>query len=527
MSSANSIPETTELEQETLQFRSQMGHISRHSIVFFGGTVFTAVAGYLFKVYLARKLGAETLGMYALGMTINSLFGIFGALGLPQSAVRFVAAFRAKQDYEGLRSLIWKGTGILLLLNLTLAAAVAFLGPWIARTFYRTPALVPYMGMFAVILVMGAMTGFWGQILVGYRDVSSRAIITNFIGSTLLIVVTAGMFTAGIGGLRGYLLAQIVSSMIILTLLWRVARRHTPAEARVLSSRFRPLPREVLHFSATVFGLDSLKFLLSQSDKVLIGMYLTARAVGVYSVAAAIVVYVAIILQSVNQIFSPTIASLHARGEHQLLGRIFQTLTKWVIGLTIPLAGVVIVFARPIMRVFGTGFESGWPVLVLGTVGQLVSCGVGSVGFLLLMSGNQKRLLRVQMTMAVVMVGLNLALIPVWGIIGASIAAAVTNAGANLLNLRQVKSVLGLSPYNRSYLRMLLPLAVTVCFLIATRAATAAIEPQWIVIVGATLVAYLCFVGGNLIVGLNDDDRLILDAIRGRVRGTFQKAMGN
>ena len=45
--------------QQTQKFRTQMGHISRHSTVFFAGTLFTTAAGYLFKVYLARKLGAE------------------------------------------------------------------------------------------------------------------------------------------------------------------------------------------------------------------------------------------------------------------------------------------------------------------------------------------------------------------------------------------------------------------------------------------------------------------------------------
>ena len=70
-----------------------MGHISRHSAVFFAGTIFTAAAGYLFKIYLARVLGAEALGIYALGMTIVGLLGIFNALGLPYSARACYKAF--------------------------------------------------------------------------------------------------------------------------------------------------------------------------------------------------------------------------------------------------------------------------------------------------------------------------------------------------------------------------------------------------------------------------------------------------
>ena len=187
----------------------------------------------------------------------------------------------------------------------------------------------------------------------------------------------------------------------------------------------------------------------------LIGAYINAKQVGIYSVAMAIVAFVPVALQSVNQIFSPTIADLHARGEQALLARLFQTLTKWILGLTLPLATVVIVFSKPLMQMFGQDFEAGRIVLVIGTLGQLINCAVGSVGYLLLMSGNQKRLVKIQMVMATVVVALNVALIPAMGIMGAAIASAVTNGLSNLWYLREVKNVLHMSPYNRGYSRLI------------------------------------------------------------------------
>ena len=103
------------------------------------------------------------------------------------------------------------------------------------------------------------------------------------------------------------------------------------------------------------------------------------------------------------------------------------------------------------MRIFGPDFESGWPVLVIGAVGQLVNCGVGSVGYLLLMSGNQKRLIKVQFAMTIVSVVTNLTLIPTLGLVGAALASAAVNVGGNLWNLYEVRKALGISPYNRSY----------------------------------------------------------------------------
>ena len=122
-----------------LEFRQQMGHISRQSSVYFAGTIFTAAAGYFFKVYLARVLGAEALGIYALGMTVAGFFGIFNALGLPQSAVRFVAKYAASERWKDLAGFIQRSTAIMLGLNILLAMLMIAVGPRIATRFYHPP----------------------------------------------------------------------------------------------------------------------------------------------------------------------------------------------------------------------------------------------------------------------------------------------------------------------------------------------------------------------------------------------------
>src|SRR5579883_1922817 len=151
MSTLNTVPQVpAPAAQEAQKFRRQMGQISRHSAVFFAGTMFTAAAGYLFKVYLARVLGAEALGLYALGMTIIGFVGVFNGLGLPEAAVRFVAAYGATGRCAGL--------------------LVVLAGPWIADHFYHAPPLKAYLGLFALIMMLGAFTTFFGQVLQGYKD---------------------------------------------------------------------------------------------------------------------------------------------------------------------------------------------------------------------------------------------------------------------------------------------------------------------------------------------------------------------
>ncbi|MFY9845896.1 MAG: flippase [Terriglobales bacterium] len=518
------VPQLPVATNSEAQFRKEMGHISRHSAVFFLGTLFTAGAGYLFKIYLARVLGPDALGIYALGMTIVGFFGLFNGFGLPQAAVRFVAAYSATKQWGRLHGFLRRALGLLGIGNVVLAVIMLASGPWLARSLYHAPALLPYLHLFVVMLVLGAFSNFLGQLLAGYKDVALRTVITNFIGSPLNIVFGIVLISLGFG-LRGYLLAQVASAFLVLLLLLAAAWWLTPKSAKQAPHEAIPMEREVFRFSAAAFGVSFLEFVLGQSDKILLGMFLDARQVGIYSVAATLVVFVPVALQSANQIFSPTIADLHARGEHALLGRLFQTLTKWILGLTLPLAFVMIIFSKPLMRLFGVAFEPGWLALSLGTVGQLVNAGVGSVGYLLLMSGNQARLIRVQLVMAVFMIAVSIGLVRPFGIAGVALAAAMTNALTNILCLRQVRATLRLSPYNRTYLRLLGPCLVTLVLTAGMRLLFGSpnlhLHPEWLSIGIALLVSYASFCGFALLVGLDDDDRMIVAAIGKRVLGVM------
>ena len=500
------------------RFRSEMGHISRHSAVFFAGTLFTAGAGYLFKIYLARVLGAEALGIYALGMTVGGVLGLIAAMGLPQAAARYVAVYSGTRRYSELKGFLWHGIAVLAVANLIVAALMLSIRGWVADRFYHTPALAKYMGAFAAVMVLGSFTGFFGQALAGFKDVARRTVITNFIGSPLNIIFGVVLLMLGMG-LSGYLLAQIASALITVVLFAIATWKLMPPGYRSVAGELPGLQREVIRFSVSLFAVQALEYTFAQLDKIVLGYYLDARRVGIYVVAASVTVFLPILLQSVNQIFSPTIADLHARGELDLLRRLYQTLTKWILGFTLPLAIVVCVFAAPLMQIFGSEFRVGWPILIIGTLGQLINCAAGSAGLLLVMSGHQDRMVRVQVKVVIGNIILNLVLIPLWGIVGAILVSAATNAVINLMYLREVKGVLGLTPYNRSYIRLFFPVLGTAVVVALVRMEASLFHGFVLPIVVGLVLGYFAFTSLALLAGLNEDDRLVAGAIGSRVRG--------
>jgi O-antigen/teichoic acid export membrane protein len=173
------------------------------------------------------------------------------------------------------------------------------------------------------------------------------------------------------------------------------------------------------------------------------------------------------------------------------------------------------------MRIFGQDFEAGWIVLVLGTAGQLINCGTGPVGYLLLMSGNQNRLIKVQAVMTLTMVLLNVLLIPPLGILGAALSTVVTAIVSNLWFLLEVRGALGMSAYNRRYLHLLPAVVASMAAAVSLRWLTVSLHPQWAIIIVSAVFSYVVLIGISAMVGLDEGDRLIVNAVWTRVRNLF------
>ena len=498
---------------EHVEFRARIDSISRQSAVYFAGTILTAAAGYFFKLYLARTLGAEALGIYALGMSVVAIVSLFGAVGLPAAAARFIAEYSSQGQFLRLGGFLRASVSALLLISVAIGVGFVVGVPWIAVHVYHSPVLARFSGAFALITVLGVFTAFLGQAMAGYRDVAQRTVITHFVGTPANMLFAVLLISLGFG-LGGYLAAQVLSAVLVLVLLASAVWRRTPMQAR--SGTWAPLGKTVIAFSGAALSLSVVEIALGQADKIVLGCYLPAKDIGVYAVAMALVGFVPVALQSVNQIFSPTISELHSVGDIGMLQRLYSVLTKWVLVATLPLATTMVVLSHPFMAIFGSTFTNGAAVLVIGASAQVINCAVGSVGYLLLMSGNQFQLVKIQIFSAALTIILSVVLVPRLGIAGAAIAIATSIIVTNLWSLYAVSQRLRIFPYDRTYFKLLPPWALCAGFLLLLLR-LASLHSNWrLALVGLT-GSYLLFVPAFLLFGLDGDDRRFAASLAARL----------
>src|SRR5262249_13965786 len=136
-------------------------------------------------------------------------------------------------------------------------------GPWIAVHMYHLPTLSPYLWAFVLIMFLGVLSTFLGQVMAGYQDVARRTLITHFIGTPANILLTVILVSVGLR-LSGYLAAQVLSALVVVCLLASASWKMTPRLAR--SVRSFAAEKEVFAFSATAFATTALEFVLAQAD---------------------------------------------------------------------------------------------------------------------------------------------------------------------------------------------------------------------------------------------------------------------
>lgn len=402
-----------------------------------------AGAGLIFlsEILMARVLGAAGYGLFATVMAWLQVLAMVALLGSNHLLLRFVPTYVATGEWPLLRGLLRhcgrvslaSGAGIFLAAALLLAA----LGGRVAEE-TRWAFLI---GMAA--LPVAALSLQRQAILRGLHRVAAALSPELIVRPALLMLLAAGAaWGLGAAVTAPTAMAMNGAAVIAAFLLGRYWQTVAmPVDARTVPPTFQR--RTWLRITAPLFLIAGMQLLIARLDIMLLGALAGHEDAGRYAAASRIADLIVFALASANVIVAPLIAGLHARGDTAGLQRMLALLAKGVLLLTVPLVAVVGAFGRPILGLFGSGYEGAYLPLLILVCGQVVNAFSGPVDFVMSMTGQQVRMLQILALATALNVALNVALIPLLGPIGAAIATASTTVFWNLLMRRAVRLRLG------------------------------------------------------------------------------------
>jgi O-antigen/teichoic acid export membrane protein len=178
-------------------------------------------------------------------------------------------------------------------------------------------------------------------------------------------------------------------------------------------------------------------------------------------------------------------------------------------------------FPDQILSVFGKSFVGGATALMILAWANLVDVGTGMCGTILSMSGYTKLKLVNNIVSISLSIGLNVLLIPRFGIVGAAISALIVFTALNSIRILQVYYLMRLLPYNRSFLKPV-GAALTVFFLIFFLKQWLPVGDNIFFVAIYACVLLAVFAAMIWLMGLSSEDRMLLERVLQKTRKRFK-----
>ena len=403
------------------------------------GAVLQQSALFAIVTMLAHVLGKDDVGRYAECFALLSLLGLMAMAGFRSGLTRFVAIHLADADVARLRGTIRLGMGITAAGSVALAAALALLAPVVARTM-GDGQLETGIRLVALTLPAHALSEAALAATQGWRTQKAYTVIGRIFDPALRLAMTAAALWWGygyLGAMWSLAIASWVTALLALAALWS-RLRHVPQAGAVYRIG------DIMSFSMISWASALAATGLIWADTLILGAMTDEGQVGVYNVATRLVTLAVFVLPPITATFGPHMAHLHHSEDHAGAARAYGSATRWALLLSMPAFVVLLVFPRQLLAVFGGGFTEGAAVTVILACGQLVGAAAGPCGVVLNMSGRVALSLLDNALVLVANIGLNVLLIPHWGIVGAAVAWSVSIIVVNGVKVLQARRLLGI-----------------------------------------------------------------------------------
>ncbi|MGW8482197.1 hypothetical protein ACWGJP_03620 [Microbacterium sp. NPDC055903] len=467
------------------------GEFARGSALSFVGAAISAVMGLVLIIVLGQLLGDAGSGVVLQAIGVFTIALAVSRLGMDSASVwilpRLLDDRRDMIRPTGWFMVIVSGLGGVV------AALVLLLGAQLMEASSPGDPVADAVRAVAPFLPLASMFQTAVSSMRALGSVSAFVFVGNIPLPTVrpLVVAIAVGVGAGLSGVAiAWALPFVPLLAIALVVLALQLRRHgTRASRGFLRS---DIPKATAGYAVPRIFAASVEQLLLWLAVVVIGFLAGPAAAGVYGAASRFVSSGFIIDTALRVVFSPTFSRLMHRGDHEELQAVYRTATIWLVLFSTPVYLLLAAFAPVALSLVGEAFIEGDAVIILMSVGAIVTFLAGNIQSLLLMSGRSSLAAMNKAIAVAVNIALIYLLVPIWGIAGAAAAWAIAFSLDAALATIEVRYVLKLriSPAASFY-----PLLVAVLTIgVPAVAARLLLGPTWLGLIVATLVGGALFI---------------------------------
>jgi O-antigen/teichoic acid export membrane protein len=469
----------------------RLAEVARGGLLNLVGAAVAGLGTVALTLIITRRFSEAAAGAFFTAMSLFLIVEAVASLGAATGTVYFIARLRALGQHQRIPEVMRTATRPVAVVSVTAAVALVLLAAPVARLLVhgqlghagaRPAEVATELRALALALPFAAMLDTVLGASRGYRSMGPTVVVDR-IGRPILQLIGIGVAAAaGSTALLAPLWALPYVPAACAGWLWfhRIQRRAGPARPVIPAAAIpsavstaaipvrvpvpvppahrapqdadSPASREPLRFWRFTGprGLAALaQITIQRIDIVLVAIMRGPAEAAVYTAATRFLVAGQFGNQAISMAAQPRFTEMFAQGDHQGANRVYQATTGWLILLTWPLYLLAVSFGPQIITVFGHSYRAGAAVMVILGLTMLLATACGQVDMVLVTTGRSSWSLMNGLLAVVVNVGLDVALIPRYGITGAAIGWSAAIIVTNLMPLAQVAAAMRLHPFGR------------------------------------------------------------------------------
>ncbi len=365
---------------------------------------------FILPVY-TRFVDPGEYGLVALVVTTTTFLGAFMGLQLTNSIHRLYF------DYEGEERRVYCSTMILsiLLVNVLLLLPLHLAGPWLARTLFPKVDL-PYRPL----LLLGFVFMFF-QNLVNYGNAMLRV---QERGRALL--VSALIHTAASVGLGLYLVVgRGLGAAGLLAAMAGASAVHAVAHGWLVRAQISLSFRASMFRQAAVYSIPIIPhslggILFMYSGKYVASHYVAIASIGLYEFADKLAMVFKMLVQSFHHAISPTFMRESKADRAAATARFAGIITRWSAIYALAFLGMALLFKEVIVWALPASYRGCYPFVPVLLAAYLFQGLYGFAADALMFEKKTHWIPAISLTAGLMNVGLNLVLLPRFGMIAAA-----------------------------------------------------------------------------------------------------------
>jgi O-antigen/teichoic acid export membrane protein len=379
----------------------------------FAGVTLKAI-GFLFSVYVVRRLGDDRFGQYSVVLAFVGLFQIFAELGMSQYVMREIA-----QDYRKAEHFFWNLVTLRFLLGLL---GMVFI-PLGAVAAGYSAELVTGIVIYSASFVLSAFAIPLSAVLMAHERFDYLALV-HVSGQVTFVIFGAFFLMSGLSFVW-LIVASLLSIVFEASLAIWAIRRHRLAR---LAFQVNPQIWPRLIRAGLPFGIISLSLTIAYSiDTVMLSMFQPHEVVGWYNVAYNLVRSLMLFFISFSIAIVPTLSRTYVSDAAQV-ERWYHRSVKFILILSLPMAVGGMLVAFPLIRFLYTDDFTPAALALQILIWDVPLLMFNSFcGDMTTVISQERAAARIYSINALANILLNLYAIPQFGLVGAALVTVVTD----------------------------------------------------------------------------------------------------